>query len=170
MAQYGILVDTVTGIPVHDAGLEEINFPPESALAPGVDLVTFTESTPNFNLLRAFFFGDPDRLTADYKLSTNGGVVYNKVDNTFTFHKQDISIDLDKLKNFRNQLLKATDKYMLIPDLPQNIKTELLAYRQALRDSPAKVNREWKTVYDVQWPEFPKKLIKDVVAPPEPAN
>ena len=59
---------------------------------------------------------------------------------------------------------------MLIPDLPQNIKTELLAYRQALRDSPAKVNREWKTVYDVQWPEFPKKLIKDVVVPPEPAN
>lgn len=170
MAQYGILVDSVTGIPVYDAGLTESQFPPESAMPAGVDLVIFTESTPQFELLHAFFFGDPNRLTSDYKLNIHGGVVYDKAANTFSFHKKDLTININQLKSVRNELLKATDKYMFIPDLPQDIKTDILAYRQALRDAPNKVNNEWRTVYDVQWPEFPQKLIKATIAPPEPAN
>jgi len=56
---------------------------------------------------------------------------------------------------------------MLIPDLPQSIKNDVVAYRTALRNITDKVGTEWKTVFDVQWPEFPSKLIRKPVVPPQ---
>ena len=55
---------------------------------------------------------------------------------------------------------------MLIPDLPADIKADITAYRQQLRDITAKVGTEWNTVYDIQWPEFPEKLVIKPIQPP----
>ena len=167
MKKYGILINSQNGIPVVDTGFQELEIPPDSVIPSNTEVVIFTDSTPNFDLLYAFFFGDSDKLTVEYKLATQGGVIYDTVNKTFSFHKQDYTIDLDQLKLARNDLLAATDKYMRVPDLPQDILDQVLAYRTALRDITSKVGTEWLTIFDVQWPEFPDKLIRKPVVPPQ---
>jgi hypothetical protein len=167
MTKYGFLIYSDTGIPVYNSGFAEEAIPPSNLLPNNSEIVTFDETTPHFELLHAFFFGDPNRLTIEYKAAVDGGVIYDTATKTFSFHKQDFSIKLDEVKIVRNQLLAATDKYMLIPDLPQTIKDDVLAYRATLRDITTKVGTEWHTVFDVQWPEFPSKLIMKPVIPPQ---
>ena len=169
MTKYGILINTQTGIPAHDAGFLEHEFPPVNVLPDNIQVVVFTEQVKDFELLKSFFFGDPERLTADYKQSTLGGVVYDFDTQEFSFHKRDLSINLNSLKEVRDNLLRDTDKYMLIPDLPADIKADITAYRQQLRDITTKVGTEWNTVYDIQWPEFPEKLIIKPIQPPPAA-
>jgi hypothetical protein len=165
MTQYTILVNKNTGVPVVDRVLMD-NQPLPTTLPEFIIPVVFDAQTTNFELLKAFFVLDPDRLVIDYKPAMEGGVLYNADTGTFSFHKMDLSINVEAVKNFRNELLRQSDMYMLIPDLPQDIKQELLAYRQALRDSTNKINVEWKTVRDIQWPEFPRKLIMTPIQPP----
>lgn len=169
MNKYGILIDKNTGIPVRDQGFKEDEFPPLSVLSDNEQIVMFTDETENYELLKAFFFVDQNKLTVEYKLPTLGGVIYNFDTKQFSFHKQNISIDIDQLKQVRNEMLRQTDKYMFIPDLPADIKTDITVYRQKLRDITTKVGTEWNTVYDVQWPDFPQKLIMSPIQPPEPA-
>lgn len=167
MKQYGILINSQTGNPVYNTGFQEAEIPPENILPPGTEIVLLSENTPDFELLYALFFTDPGRIATEYKQPADGGVVYNTSTKTFTFYKQDFSIKLEDVKTVRNQLLLSSDKYMLLPDLPQDIVAELLTYRTALRNITSKVGTEWKTVFDVQWPELPEKLIIKPVAPPE---
>ena len=167
MKKYGILINSQTGVPVRNTGFQELEIPSGNILPLNTEVVIFTNSTPDFNLLQAFFFTDPDRLTTEYKQPIQGGVVYDFNTKSFNFHKEDYSIKLDDVKFVRNQLLSNTDKYMLIPDLPQSIKNDVVAYRTALRNITDKVGTEWKTVFDVQWPEFPSKLIRKPVVPPQ---
>lgn len=157
MSTYGLIVDRSTGIPVYNYGFKEVDFP--TVIPDGCELVTFGEKTSNFALLYALAFEDPDQIASDYLLPAVGGIVYNFKTKAFSLHKQDFSINLDQLRAVRNSMLAQTDKYMMIPDLPDNIKQKVLAYRQALRAAPAKVGKEWKTIHDVAWPEFPQELI-----------
>jgi|694.fasta_scaffold02595_21 hypothetical protein len=65
----------------------------------------------------------------------------------------------DALRIDRNHLLAATDRYM-IQDWPLTAsqKTELLTYRQALRDLPSSVTPELDENYQLigfEWPQKP---------------
>jgi hypothetical protein len=153
MAQYGFLVNSDTGISVAGPGFKESEFP--SSIPSNTMLVKFDESTANFDTLHGMFFGDPNRLTVNIKPSYEGGIVYNKSNSHFTFNEYNWSIDEDQLRNVRNNFLSATDKYLIIPDLPQSLKDELIAYRNELRNITDKFGNEWKTVHDVEWPPIP---------------
>lgn len=159
MALYGILVFNNTGIPVFNYGYTEEDFPSSSVIDPNTTLVTFSEDTENFDIIYARLFVDPDRLAVNYKLPCDGGIIYNFSTDSFELHKEDWSIQLDEFTNTRNQMLASTDKYMLIPDLPNDIQDELVVYRQKLRDITSKLGNEWNTIHDIDWPEFPKKLL-----------
>jgi hypothetical protein len=65
---------------------------------------------------------------------------------------------IEVLRVDRSRLLKATDQYM-IQDWPLTAsqKTELLAYRQALRDLPSNVTPELDENYQLIGFEWPKK-------------
>ena len=63
------------------------------------------------------------------------------------------------LKQVRNNFLSQTDKYLLIPDLPVNILNDIKAYREEMRNITSKFGTEWLTEDDVNWPEFPAKLM-----------
>lgn len=167
MTNFAILINKNTGIPVQEYAYTGNDILAEDLLPPNTEQVIVTDTSPNFELIKAFFFGDPNRLTVEYKLVRNGGIKYDFTSKTFTFHKDDISIDIQQIRNVRNDLLKQTDKYMLIPDLPQDIKTELLTLRNTLRTITSKVGTEWQTVYDIQWPAFPEKLIINQLNPPQ---
>jgi hypothetical protein len=169
MKEYGILINSQTGKPVYNTGFQESEIPPEDILPTGTEVVRFSETTDNFELLYALFFTDPNRLSVEYKQPTNGGVIYDIITKTFSFYKQDFTLKLEELQKVRNQLLINTDKYMLVPDLPQDIRADLLAYRAQLRNITSKLGTEWNTIFDVQWPEFPQKLIVKPVVPPEVA-
>lgn len=167
MELYGILVLNDTGVPVFNYGYTEEEFPPTSVINPTTTLVTFSKDTENFDIIYALVFADPDRIAVDYKLPNNGGIIYNFNTGSFELHKEDWSIKLDELTHVRNQLLSNTDKYMLIPDLPDDIRNELIVYRQTLRDATSKVGNEWNTIHDIEWPEFPQKLLPQFIKFPE---
>lgn len=68
--------------------------------------------------------------------------------------------DAIQIRDRRNHLLAQTDKYMTI-DYPisEEKRTELRAYRQALRELPQQKNFP----SDITWPEIPKDInIKDI--------
>jgi hypothetical protein len=71
----------------------------------------------------------------------------------------------EELKHVRNNMLSQTDKYLLIPDLPQDILDEIKAHREELRNITSKFGTEWQTEDDIKWPEFPKKLSISVADP-----
>jgi hypothetical protein len=160
MEQYGFLVDSDTGVPIDNIGFKESEFP--STIPSHTMLVKFNQSTPDFEKIYAMFFGDPNRLTVDLLLPHEGGVVYNKSNNTFTFTEIDWSINIEEFKKVRNNMITSTDKYMLLPDLPQNLKDEIVSYRQQLRDITKKVGTEWKTVHDINWPTPPSFTLPEV--------
>lgn len=68
-------------------------------------------------------------------------------------------VDFQQLTIMRNQFLSSTDKIMLVPDLPEDIKNELKAYRTAMRNITSKFGTEWTEPEHVNWPEYPKKLM-----------
>lgn len=160
MNLYGILVFNDTGIPVFNYGYTEDEFPSESSYDSTVmSLITFSENIENFNIIYARIFHDIDNIAIKYKLPRDGGIVYNFNTKTFELYEEDWSINLDVFIDGRNQLLAKTDKFMLIPDLPDDIRNDLINYRQLLRDITSKVNNEWLTIHDIEWPEFPQKLL-----------
>jgi len=167
MTTFTILIDKLTGIPTQEYGYTGSNILSEQFVPANAEQIAVSETTPNYELIKAFFFGDPNRLTTEYKLTKQGGIKYDFANKTFTFHKQDISIDINQLRIARNSMLQQTDKYMLVPDLPQDIKTELIAFREALRNATTKVGTEWETVYDINWPLFPEKLTPTAPTPPQ---
>ena len=159
MAQYGFLVNSDTGISVAGPGFRESEFP--SSIPSNTMLVKFDEGTVNFDTLYGMFFGDPNRLTVDILPSHEGGIVYNKSNSSFTFNLIDWSIDEEQLRGVRNSFLSATDKYLIIPDLPQSLKDEVIAYRNELRNITDKFGNEWKTVHDVAWPQIPSFILME---------
>ena len=159
MAQYGFLVNSDTGVSVAGPGFTESEFP--SSIPSDTMLVKFDESTVNFDTLHAMFFGDPNRLTVDIISSYQGGIVYNKSNNAFTFNRIDWSINEDELRTARNSFLVSTDKYLLLTDLPQSLKDEVIAYRNELRNISDKFGNEWKTVHDVEWPQVPSFILME---------
>lgn len=66
--------------------------------------------------------------------------------------------DFQQLIATRNQFLSNTDKLMLVPDLPEDIRNDLKAYRTAMRNITTKFGTEWTEPEHVNWPEYPKKL------------
>lgn len=67
--------------------------------------------------------------------------------------------DFNQLRKVRNNFLTMTDKYLLIPDLPDVVRNKVIAYRTELRDISSKFGTEWVEEQDVNWPEIPKELI-----------
>lgn len=67
--------------------------------------------------------------------------------------------DFQQLIATRNQFLSTTDKMMLVPDLPEDIRNDLKAYRTAMRNITSKFGTEWTEPEHVNWPEYPKKLL-----------
>jgi hypothetical protein len=67
-------------------------------------------------------------------------------------------INIDEIRNIRNFMISRSDNLMLIPDLPSDIKAELIEYRNELRNITDKIGKEWKTNEDVVFPEIPEKL------------
>jgi hypothetical protein len=166
MTNFAILINKNTGIPIKEIGYTGDDILTEDLIPPNVEQIIVNDTNPNFELIKAFFFGDPNRLTTEYKLVRDGGIKYDFTSKSFTFHKDDISIDIEQVRNVRNDMLKQTDQYMLVPDLPQDIKTQLITLRSTLRNITSKVGTEWQTVYDIQWPTFPEKLIVTQLTPP----
>lgn len=167
MTNFAILINKNTGIPVQEYAYTGDDILAEDLLPIDTEQVIVTDASPNFELIKAFFFGDPNRLTTEYKLVRNGGIKYDFTTKTFTFHKDDISVDIQQIRNVRNDMLKQTDKYMLVADLPQDIKTQLITLRNTLRNITSKVGTDWKTVHDIEWPAFPEKLVVTQLTPPQ---
>jgi len=67
-------------------------------------------------------------------------------------------INIDEIRNIRNFMISRSDNLMLIPDLPSDIKAELIEYRNELRNITDKIGKEWKINEDVVFPEIPEKL------------
>lgn len=167
MTNFAILINKNTGIPAQEYAYTGSDILTEDLLPPGTEQIIVTDVTPDFELIKAFFFGDPNRLTTEYKLVRNGGIKYDFTSKTFTFHKDDISVDIQQVRNVRNDMLKQTDLYMLVPDLPEDIKTQLITLRSTLRNITSKVGTEWQTVHDIEWPAFPEKLVVTQLTPPQ---
>lgn len=159
MAVYGLIVNRDTGLPHLNYGLTEEQMPDDLFIPHGCALVKFDDDHKDAALLKALLFVDHENMSVDYKQPVEGGIKYNFDTNTFTFEKINFELNIDALRAVRNNFLSQTDKYMMIPDLPDDIKQELLVYRAALRDATSKVGTEWKTIHDVEWPEFPNKLL-----------
>lgn len=64
-----------------------------------------------------------------------------------------------QLRKARNNFLTMTDKYLLIPDLPDIVRNKVIAYRAELRDISSKFGTEWTDEEHVNWPEVPRELI-----------
>lgn len=75
--------------------------------------------------------------------------------------------DFAVLRQTRNNFLSSTDKILLIPDLPEDIKAEVIEYRRVMRDITTKFGTEWTEPEHVNWPEYPKKLMVQAILPPE---
>jgi hypothetical protein len=159
MAKYGFLVNSETGVSVPGPGFRESEFP--TSIPSDTILVKFDESEENFDILYAVFFGDPNKLTVNILPSHQGGVVYNKSNGHFTFNEYDWSINEDELRQVRNNFLTATDKYLILPDLPQSLQDELIAYRNELRNITSKFGKEWQTIHDVEWPQVPSFILPE---------
>lgn len=124
---------------------------------PGCTIVTFDETTEDYGILYGLFVEDPDKQYSQYLPAELGGVAYDFNTKTFSFvipdaRKSDI---LAEVRAERKNLLASTDDLALIPDLPTALKTELLNYRQALRDITKTIDPESTTFSDVVWPELP---------------
>jgi hypothetical protein len=124
---------------------------------------SFSESDSNYHLVYALFVDDPDRITTTvpdvYIHPALGGVTFDFITNSWVCRKEDLSIDINQLRKMRNEVLNFTDAHTLVPDMAANTMTELLTFRQQLRDMTTKVtDGTWQTKYDVVWPEFPSAL------------
>lgn len=156
MTKYALLCNDDGTLINHWAYTEE-TWPPADIVQPGQLLVEFTESTENFEILHAMFLTDATEISSQYLTPGDGGVTYNTNTQKFEFHKPPIvSFSLlESIREHRNILLAQTDDNALVPDYPDALKAELLAYRTALRDITTNLDPSWTTLDAVVWPVRP---------------
>ena len=73
--------------------------------------------------------------------------------------------DFNQLKLVRNNMLSATDKYMLLGDLPESLLAKITEFRDTIRNINIKFGTEWVKESDVSWPELPKELMPKTSVP-----
>ena len=164
MTQYAIYFRTDDGTVFNTIVFTGAEIPPDSVTPPGAQLVRFDHNTPQFRELYGVLVEDPDKQFSDYIPAIAGGVVYDFNDGTFEFFKVENLDFLNDVRTMRNKLLAETDILAMVPDYPDSVKAELLAYRQALRDLIADLDPSWTHIRDVVWPELPTAFNRS--APP----
>lgn len=155
MTQYAIYFRTDDGTVLTGNVFTGSEIPPDSVTPPGAQLVKFDHNTPKFNELYGVLVEDPNKQFSEYIPAHSGGVVYDFNDGTFEFFKVEATNFLADVRAMRNTLLAETDILAMVPDYPESIKSQLTAYRQALRDIIADLDPSWTHVRDVVWPTLP---------------
>ena len=151
MTTYALFFSTETQCPASTIIYKDGEIPPASVWPPEQELVTFDETSPDFNLLYGLFVEDKEKIYTDYAyLHTK----YNSSTGTFTFVLKEITPNIEIIRQERNARITATDKFMFAPDIPDSLKNDLLAYRQALRDITSGLDAD-ATVMTVNWPTIP---------------
>jgi hypothetical protein len=151
MTQYALFFSTETKKPVNLILFKDAEIPPAYVHPDGQILVTFNETTPNFDLLYGLFVEDPDR---NYDQYDHFNTEYNADTQEFTFVKRLIISNLELIRTERNTKIKFTDELMHAPDLPSNLRDDLVAYRQALRDITVGLSENVDPM-TFEWPELP---------------
>lgn len=155
MNKYALLVYKDTGIAGVGSAFVNEQIPTEEFLPPDKVLVEFDETHPDYELLYLLLVDDNIGTGSEYMPPIKGGVKYNFDTKRFEFTKEPPPNTLEIIRAMRNDMIRNTDDLMLVPDLPQALKDELIAYRQALRDVTA--NATNITPLDtIAWPTPPK--------------
>lgn len=132
------------------------DIPPVDCLPPDTQLVTFDETTENFEFLYAYYVDDVNKITSDYLPPQLGGSTYNFETKQFSFQLAPPAPTLlDMIRAERNLLLARTDALMHVPDYPEGYIDEIMAYRAALRDITDNLDPSWTQITQVVWPTPP---------------
>lgn len=155
MTTYALIFNN-DGTLFHSHAFQDAEIPAVELLPPNCSLVTFDETTENFEFLYAYFIEDPDRLTNEYLPQSSGGCTYNFSTRSFAFALRPPEPSLlDKIRTERNQKIADTDDLVYVPDYPAGYMDQLLAYRAALRDITDNIDPAWTDVTHVVWPTKP---------------
>ncbi len=156
MAKYGILLKEDgtlhSGFWYKEEEIPELNVLPSDAR-----LFTFDETRSDYEFLYAYFIEDLNKITSAYlPLHKPGAFTYNFESGEFTFNLAPFGPTLlDLVREERNIRIAQTDGLMSVPDYPSALRTQLLAYRQALRDITDNPDPAWTRVEHFPWPEKP---------------
>lgn len=154
MKKYAILVFKDTGVAGVAQAFVDEQIPSLNLLPPDKDLVEFDETHPDFDLLYALTIDDTAGVGAEYLAPIQGGVKYNFDTQRFEFTKDTPPDVFEIARNTRNQMIRETDDLMLVPDMPQSLKDQLVTYRQALRDVTNNLTADTNPA-NIVWPERP---------------
>lgn len=135
---------------------KDSEIPSQECLPPDTQLVSFDETTENFDFLYAYYVDDANKITKDYLPAVDGGSMYDFDSKKFTFQLAPLPPTLiDLIREERAILLKQTDDLMHVPDYPAGYQEQLIAYRAALRDITDNLDPTWENITDVVWPTKP---------------
>lgn len=156
MARYGLFFRADTNKPLNLYIYRENELPPvETWPKDGSYLVTFDDTHQDYNMLYGVFVEDQDR---EYSGYDGPNAVYDRATNTITVPQLPVVTVIDQIRIERNRRIAWTDEIMFAPDLPANIKQELLDYRQALRDITKNLP-PGADLHTAPWPEIPNKFV-----------
>lgn len=156
MAKYGILLKD-DGTLFSGVRFTEEQLPSNEFIPPGANLFVFDETRSDYEFLYAYFISDDTRLTTEYKAFYQpGAFTFNFETSEFTFSPADIGLSvIEEVRIERGKRIAETDALMMVPDYPADLKSQLLAYRQALRDITNNLDPSWTDPTDFPWPEKP---------------
>jgi hypothetical protein len=170
MAKFGLMLKEADGYCFNTFPYYEGEEPPAEAIPEGVRFVWITDEHPQWEQAYRICVDDDtegESPWAEYKtLSTNDGPKYDFATGTFTFSKiEKTETLLEECRRIRDEQLDASDYFMLLDDVPEDMMNQVIAWRDELRAMPEKViSGEWTHSRDIVFSPVPVFLHDHEVA------
>ena len=160
MAKFGLMLQEANGYCFNTYPYYENEEPPAEAIPEGVRFVWITDEHPQWEQAYRIFVDDDtegESPWAEYVLpSSNGGPQYDFALGTFTFPRFERPSLLDECRAIRDEQLDASDYFMLLDDVPEDMMNQVIAWRDELRAMPEKViSGEWTHSRDIVYSPTP---------------
>ena len=161
MAKFGLMLQEANGYCFNSWAYKENEEPPASAVPDGVRFVWITDEHPQWEQAYRIFVDDDtegESPWAEYQgPKTVGGPQYDFTLGTFTFPKIDVEEDLlTECRRIRDEQLDASDYFMLLDDVPEDMMNQVIAWRAELRELPNKVlSGEWTHKREIVYSPVP---------------
>lgn len=170
MAKFGLMLKEADGYCFNTFPYYEGEEPPAEAIPEGVRFVWITDEHPQWEQAYRICVDDDtegESPWAEYRtLSTNCGPKYDFATGTFTFPKiEKTETLLEECRRIRDEQLDASDYFMLLDDVPEDMMNQVIAWRDELRAMPEKViSGEWTHSRDIVFSPVPVFLHDHEVA------
>jgi len=160
MAKFGLMLQEANGYCFNSWAYKENEEPPAEAVPEGVRFVWITDEHPQWEQAYRIIVDDDtegESPWAEYvPPSTTNGPKYDFATGTFTFPKFERPSLLDQCRAMRDEQLDASDYFMLLDDVPEDMMNQVIAWREELREMPNKViSGEWTHPRDLVYSPVP---------------